>query len=202
MFLRCLMSLGHDIMSTGDSSMKSKTTLSLLVLASYLMQIPFVVYFIVAMINEELSDSFASTIIIVSCAFAFIALICCVANFVLAAKGYRKESSLSYKSTMLAKLCMIPFYLVNFTIWGIFIVVCLMSPFLIAMGVFMLILSIASTYVLMLASGSHNIFAALKDFFKTKNPFFLLCLIGHFIFCLDVVSSIALYAFDGRRAIR
>lgn len=178
--------------------MKSKIALTLLVLVSYLMQIPFVVYFITAMINESLSDTFASVAVSLSCAFALVALGVCIANFVLAAIGYRKESSSPVKSTMIAKLCLIPFYLLNFTIWGLFVVVCLMPPFLIAMGVFMLILSVVSTYILMLASGSHNIAFSLKEFLETKNLFFLLCLIGHFVFCLDVVSSIALYAFHRR----
>lgn len=173
--------------------MRNKIFLWLLFVFSYLMLIPFIIYSATAMVNEEVSDSLAGMVIILCSLLALITFIVCVLNILTAVFGYRKELPSPYKLTMIVKLCMIPFYIVNFTLWGLFIIVCLMYPLLWGMALLLLAMSLISTYIIMISSGIYNVVYALKDFKRYRSPVYLLYLIGHFVFCLDVIAAVALY---------
>ena len=178
--------------------MKNKAASWLLCVSSYLMQIPFLVYFIYVMMTEEGTENefFVGLIIVLSCVLAVITFVLCGVNILLAALGFNKKLPVPYKTTMVVKLSMIPFYIINFVIWGMFIAVCLMFPFFIFFGVLLFIVSLVCTYLIVLATGANNIVYAIKDFKRNKSLTCLLCIIGHFFFCIDVIASIVLYTIN------
>lgn len=174
--------------------MKSKVLLWTLFVVAYLMPIPFIVYLAISMNNEEASESLVNIAIALPCVFAVIAFIICFVIILNAVFSYRKEVECPYKLTLSVKLGLIPFYIINFILWGLIIVACTIYLWLLwGVAIFMLLISVLSSYIIMLSTGANNIVYSIKDFKRTHNFVYLLCLAGHFIFCIDVIAAIVLY---------
>ncbi|MCF0117742.1 MAG: hypothetical protein HUJ61_06835, partial [Bacilli bacterium] len=112
-----------------------------------------------------------------------------------------------YKTTMIIKCILIPYYIVNFVfgiLMGFTTVLAIISMWLTVIGIFMyiiLVLGVILTYMLMLATSAPNIGFLIYSF-KTKKislSWFITNMILQFFFVSDVVSSIMLYVKEKKR---
>jgi uncharacterized membrane protein len=107
-----------------------------------------------------------------------------------------KDSVNPLKMTFIIKLIHIPWYCINFFI--IFLLIAgMLNPFLMLGIPFVLIISWFLTYVYMVSSGIHSvayIIHKMKQREIKPNVLAIFALVFNFIFCLDLVGSIILYA--------
>jgi hypothetical protein len=179
--------------------MKYKPVIIIQCIITYLMQLPFLGLIIALFINNEISDGIILGIelyCIIMCVLCFLIIFL---NIVFALLNITKDVPCPYRTTMAIKIAMIPFYVINFLIWAIFIIGTL-NPFFIIYLPFIIVLSIFLTYFTMISTSSHNIAYLLRQFFdkenlfNTKKLYYIIYIVCHFIFCVDVVASILLYS--------
>jgi len=113
-----------------------------------------------------------------------------VANIVVAVVSLVRSRCLSFKAVMVFKLCLIPFYIINFVCWMIGSMVFHLSLIIWPMIPFI----IAYTYFTMLGTSVHiiaKLFALLRDKAITTKQFVTHCIL-QFMFALDVLDSVYL----------
>lgn len=99
-----------------------------------------------------------------------------------------------YKSVMISKILLIPFFIINFFLCFI-IVIILFNPFMFFVVPFILYLMICGAFGIVLATSSYNIgymLNKIRNKEKTWNDLIVYFLL-QFIFILDIVSSILLF---------
>lgn len=172
--------------------MKNKVLMWLLCISSYLMQLPFLVYFIILMCDVEISDACGVALMILSAILFLVALFLCLLNLLAAVLNLSKKVDNPYKLTMAVKLCLVPFYIINFVLWGLLVIGTLNIMLFWITPVF-LVISISSTYLFMLATSIHNIGYSIQRLKETKQIRYIVYIILHFIFCIDVLTAIYMY---------
>jgi hypothetical protein len=173
--------------------MKYKGAMIAQCVAAYLTQLPFLGLLIALFINDEIADGVIVGIEIYCIAMCLICLLIAFLNILLAFLNLNKDIKMPYKTTMIIKIVMIPYYIINFFIWAIFVIGTL-NPFLIIFLPLIVAFSIVTTYFIMLATSAQNIVCLIKQFFKEKSLSCLIYAIFHFIFCADVIAAIMLYS--------
>jgi hypothetical protein len=156
------------------------------------MQLPFLGLIIALFINTEIADSVIIGIEIYSIIMCVLTLLIAFLNIILALLNHGKNIPSPYKITMAIKLALIPFYVINFLIWSIFVIGSLNPFFFIFLPLF-LAFSIITTYFIMLATSLQNIVYLWRQFVSQKKLSYLIYAILHFIFCVDVIGSILVY---------
>jgi hypothetical protein len=156
------------------------------------MQLPFFGLVIAIFINNDISQNIVSGIIVFCLTMSINCLLVALLNIVLALLNATKDVTMPYKTTMIIKLAMIPFYIINFFTWTIFIIGSL-TPFFALFTPILITVSIVTTYFIMLSTGSQNIAYLFRQFSINKNIFYIIYAVCHFIFCLDVIAAILLY---------
>jgi hypothetical protein len=171
--------------------MKYKAVMIAQCIVAYLMQLPFLGLIIALFINDEISQNIIIGFEVYSIAMCVVCLLIAFLNVTITILNVTKDVPCPYKLTMAVKLAMIPFYVINFLIWAIFVIGTL-NPFFIVLLPIIIAFSIISTYFVMLSTSSQNIAYLLRQFFLQKNLVFLVYAIFHFIFCVDVIVAILL----------
>ena len=162
----------------------------------YLSMLFLIIAFIMALNNDDgrFSDvmgTMALLMFIFEMVSVFVAfLTCCFSLFSLFDdKGITKLS-------MIIKLTLIPWFLLNFLKWSAY-VLGMLNPFLMIGIPLVIALGVLMTYFLMVATSANNIFYIIRSIPKSNNKALLIVsLIFHFVFCLDVAGSIMIYVDD------
>lgn len=117
-----------------------------------------------------------------------------IANLVVAALGWRNPKKHCYKTVMIFKLALIPYYVLNFFIWFL---VCgvTANPWLFLSWVIIVPLGVGSTYLTVLCTSAYSLSYTVgrvknKEIGLTTSLILLLVL--SFLFITDVISSIIL----------
>ena len=118
----------------------------------------------------------------------------CIVNVVVSIRSAIKGVDPT-KTTMTVKLCLIPWYALNFFIGYVFVSIFL-NPFMMIAIPVIIALLVASTYILMLSTSVGDIAYLVRTIVKKDRdvrPSMIIAGILLFIFCLDVVGAIILY---------
>jgi hypothetical protein len=156
------------------------------------MQLPFLGLLISLFITTDISDTIILGVEIYSIILCVISLLIAFLSIILALLNLTKEVPCPYKTTLAIKLTLIPFYVINFLIWAIFVVGTL-NPFFFVFLPLILGFSIVSTYLIMLSTSAQNIVYLLRQFVIQKKLSYLGYAICHFIFCVDVIAAVMVY---------
>ncbi len=192
-----------------ESFMKSKNPKVvpwLIVVSAYLMLLPFLAVFIALLAGAEVPDGVVAAVEIVALAVGIAAMLLCFVNLISAVLGFMQDRPAPFGTTAAVKIALIPFYAASLFIWillGIAGIV-LLNPMFLALGavVFIIIgLSVACAYLIMLATGVHNMAYLLKKAWREKDWKALFWLVPHFIFCADVIAAILLWRREQRKAV-
>ena len=123
----------------------------------------------------------------------FIPLILALVSILIGFISIFKKPQDSTKYSMIIKLVLIPFYILNFVEWFI-LGVGTLNPFLFILGFLLVIFGILFTYICMLGTSAYNIgyiFGLIKE--GKANGLLIVALVFHFVFMLDIVGAIVLY---------
>ena len=177
--------------------MKNKIALMLEAIFMYLAQAPYLVALILLLFTDsEIIGGFLLAGLIANLAilpFSFVALI-------FAVLGIFKEEKNPIKTTMVVKLILIPWYIINF-ILGVLLVTAMLNPFLYLGIPFVIFIMIFTTYIFMittnLANYSYMIHKLIRREWKISK-LLIVSIIFSLIFCLDILGAILLNGFDNR----
>lgn len=115
------------------------------------------------------------------------------ANFVLGVVQIFKPKNVPYKSVMVCKIVLVPFFILNF-IYCMLIFVGSLNPFLLWLLPIVIFLAIL-TYGILLATSAYNAGYLIYRLRTGEGSFIenIVFIILHFIYIADVVSSVVLY---------
>lgn len=172
---------------------KSNTILIIQLVCMYLIHLPLYVGMI--FVNLPNVENRAIEVLFVI-GFAALALMIpvCIVSLVFACLHFTRINASPLTTAMIVKLCLIPWYILNFLICGSF-VVGFLNPWLIMAIPILIAVEVFTTYIFMLSTGIHSIAYTIKylAFHKIKpSAQIIIALIFHFIFCLDIVGAIML----------
>ena len=174
--------------------MKAKITLIIQTIGMYLMHLPLYAALVVINIamDDRLQGDMIHGLLIASFVMLILMIPICVANAVVSAVSALKGNDPT-KPTMVAKLCLIPWYALNFFIGFVF-VAAFFNPFMMIAIPLVLALLIGSTYALMLSTSLGNIAYAVRSIKQGgAKPAVVVGAVFSFIFFLDVIGAIILY---------
>ena len=140
--------------------------------------------------TKEMKDSFKLATFTIPLLLMIVVFILAAVNIMVAVHSIVRVQALTFRTVMLFKLCLIPFYIVNFVCWmfasmvfHIAIVIWPMIPFI-----------IAYTYLTMLGTSAYviaKLFSLRKSKIIDTKQFVLHCIL-QLIFTVDVIDTIYL----------
>lgn len=166
-----------------------KKILTMLIVFVYFVPISiFLSFYLISAQNSQGSSTLAT----LSIPLVIMLLVCgiVIINIVMAMRSVVQQRCLSFRTVMVFKLCLIPFYIVNFACWAlastvfhITIIVWPMIPFI-----------IAYTYFSMLGTSAHIVakLIVLRKSKKITSKLFAIHCISQIVFAVDVIDSIYL----------
>gem|GEM_PF-1957388 len=177
--------------------MKAKTTLLIQTIGMYVMHLPLFVLLITLPIPADpaFQESFHRVLFTIFFVMMAVMVPICVLNAVVSVKSALKGKENPAKSTMVAKLALIPWYLLNFAICVVFSSIFL-NPFMMIAIPLIIALSGAMTYILMLTTSLGDIVYSIHVTAKKTEKIsskMTVAVVFLFIFCLDVLGAIILY---------
>ena len=138
--------------------------------------------------GTDINPFFVCGAILVAAFFAVIGLILAIIS------GIRKEAPATVFSIVL-KVIMIPFFIVNFLLW-VLILLGTLNPFLIAASPFVILIGAVLTYLVLLMTSLPDIIFTLIELRLYKNRprgLFVWGIVLSFFFVLDLVGAILLH---------
>ena len=159
----------------------------------YLIHIPFLIMAILAYLPNPPSEAIKVLAIVGFSAFMLMIPVCII-SFVFALLNFRGNKSSPLKTTMIVKLCLIPWYVFNFLVCAV-LVAGFMNPWLFLATPLLIFIEVASTYIFMLSTGAHSIIYIIKNMITKNvkpNAKVIIALVFQLFFCLDIVGSIML----------
>ncbi|MDE5546084.1 MAG: hypothetical protein K2I88_01320, partial [Anaeroplasmataceae bacterium] len=164
-----------------------KVPLIIQVIIMYAFYICFGVALTFCYMEEELTDQ----LIIVMWILFFLGFGIGFVNIIVAILHIFLKSQIPTRVTIIAKLSLIPWYIMNFIFWALAVVI-FIHPFFLPIVPIILVLGISSTYFFMICTGVHNLSYVIK-LVKNKElkltGGIIVSIIFHFIFVLDIVGS-------------
>lgn len=126
--------------------------------------------------------------------FGFAALIFGILNCVFGLLQISRPIRGVYKTVMICKLALIPFFIINFIIC-VLLAVGMLNPFLLILGVVVMLLCLLVTYGIMLSTSVYNVGYAVYQVRQGEVSFLevLMPVIFQFIYILDCVGAVMLY---------
>ncbi len=174
-----------------NTLMRMKKWLIAFMITVYLMQISL----LVGMgIFFALPDAKIYFVFIAPAVFLCLAFVLGCINIVFGVLQFKSPEPNVTKTVMLAKLSLIPFFIVNF-ILCILLIAGLLNPFLF-MSIFIVApLLIAITYGITFVTSSYNLGFIVNKFINGESNIttLVVCGVFHFFFVFDVIGSILLY---------
>ena len=143
----------------------------------------------VILLSEHLPELNPLVLLIFPAAFTLLSGVMSAKN-IAAARARAKAESLPFKAVLTAKLCLIPFYVLNFVVWGIGASVFHTAFFVLPMLPFI----IAYTWWTMLGTSAHAIakLAAMRRDGTIDMPHFVILVLMQLTFVADVVGCVYL----------
>lgn len=165
-----------------------------LILQVIIMYIVCIFCFVIAFtIEEEMQNSLILTMYLLYG-------LCFVAGFVnilVAILHIFLKSESSTMVTIIVKLSLIPWYILNFLFWLIAFVI-MINPWFLPFAPVVLVVGVVSTYFLMICTGAHNlsyVIKLVKNKEATLTIQLVISIVFHFIFVLDIVGSFVLHSY-------
>ena len=154
--------------------------------------------------NEEWQGKLSYALPIATLVLMILMIPICLVNIIVMLKSVFKDNVDPTKITMEMKLCLIPWYVLNFII-GFAFVSAFLNPFLMIAIPIIIALLVASTYVFMLTTSVGDIAYFAHTTLRRKgdiSPAMTVAVIFLFIFCLDVIGAIILYKKSPKSPVR
>lgn len=165
-------------------------------IAMYAMQIPlYVIMGLVRLPYSEEVDKVIAALLIASLVLALLSFPICIVNAIFSILSIFKGEESPSKATMIVKLALIPWYVMNF-FFGFLLVGGFMNPWLIVAVPLLVGVLVGFTYVFMLSSGLPDMAYLLYRGWKYKEKPSGLVITGIvflFFFCLDILGSVFIH---------
>jgi hypothetical protein len=130
--------------------------------------------------------------LIISFVFLLIALGICLIQFIFSALNVAQKTAKPYKFTMIIKLICMPYFILNIITCGIALLPT--ATIFLFWGMPIIIgIDFCCSYMLMVANGSENISYLIKEFGTTRDSRYIIYIILHFLFIIDVATAIVLF---------
>lgn len=141
----------------------------------------------------DVSNGVIQGLLITSLVLGIIAFFLGLSNIILAITHILVPHQNSYKSIMITKLALIPFFIMNFIICML-VCVAILNPWLFMTSIVIIPLMIGITYGVLLVTSSYNLAHMIRALSKKEatSKELTLHIIFHLIFVLDVISSVIL----------
>lgn len=177
--------------------MKAKTYLIIQVVLMYLAHLP--IYVGLVMLKLPISDNIIDKCVPILLLVGFVltililpfSLVCLIMSIVGSFKGKNNPT----KSTMIIKIILIPWFVINF-FFCVLIFAGFLNPWMMLLAPVVAFILICITYIFMLSTSIFDITFVINCLIRKKievNAFFVIAIIMLFTFFLDVVASILLY---------
>ena len=176
----------------------SKITLIIQAVGMYLVHLPLYLAIILSFmpINEDLQNSLISGSLIAALVIAVLLFPLCLVNAILACVSLGKNNYNPSKVTMIIKLVLIPWYIMNFVICT-FLILGFLNPWLLIAVPFLIAFLVFNTYVYMLSTSLFDITYFFHKLIKKEvkiKKVYVVSIIFLFCFCLDIIGGIIFYA--------
>ena len=171
---------------------------ALLVIMSFVATAIAIVFFVGARTGSIDDDTLTNLIFAYFITFVVIWVYAFISGVVSLVFSISSKKPANAKNALIAKILMIPFFLVNFAIWFLLIFGFSMISFIPVPGAFLFgipaiilgCLSVTGTYVIMISTSVDVIVPFVKKVFKKEaEPAGIVGTILLFIFCLDIVGA-------------
>lgn len=159
----------------------------------YLMQISFIV---LLFLPEELFDSqYALLLYVPTIVLGSVAAVLGLVNLVFGCLQISRPAEDVYKTVMIIKLVLVPFFIINFVLSILFSVTFVIIPFMAFAGIIIALLLMLMTYAITMVTSVYNICYSLYRVRTLKHGFFgmIVPFVFQFFFVLDCVGSILFY---------
>ena len=174
----------------------NKVLLIVQVVLMYLAQLPFYIGLILTKVpNNSQYDDLIIKLILIGFILTILILPIALVNAIMALISHIKGDYNPTKVTMISKLLLIPWYVMNFCLC-VLIVVGFMNPWLMLFAPVVAFFLICMTYILMLSTSIFDIAYFFKRIRKKEifaDCLYIFTMIFLFSFCLDVIGSIIFY---------
>lgn len=144
--------------------------------------------------NESL-DNVIIKLFLIGIILTIVLLPIALVNLIMALAGVFNKKDNPCKTTMIVKLVLIPWYIMNF-LFCILIIAGFLNPWLMLFAPLVAAILIFNTYILMLSTSIFDIVYSIRNTIKNHleiNASLVFTDIFLFCFCLDIVGSIILY---------
>ena len=177
--------------------MNARNTLKIQTIGMYLMHLPLYAVIVISVLSMDvvLQESITKALLIASLVLMILMIPVCITNMAVTIISVFKGEYDPTKPIMIAKLSLIPWYVLNFIIGYVFVSI-FFNPFMMIAIPVIIALLCSSTYMLMLTTSIGDVAYFVYSLTKkrwTIEASLLFAVILLFVFCLDVVGSIILY---------
>ena len=175
----------------------SKVLLIAQAVGMYLMHLPLYVYifFFGTPIGESIPVEVNQGLLIAFLVLSALVFPICILNTVFPIISIFKGDYNPSKTTMIVKLALIPWYIMNYVMCGFIVAGCL-NPFLmLAIPIIICIASVV-TYIYMVTTSLYDVAYFIRGLIKKRikvSAIYIVSLIFLFIFCLDIAGGILFY---------
>lgn len=159
----------------------------------YLFQLPFALMLILARI-PNINSSVISGLMLACVILGALIIPVSITNIILGFTTFVRKTVSSLKTTMVVKIILIPWYIINFLVCFLLIAAFLNPGLFLAVPIILSFL-IAITYIHLLATSITNVCYFIKYHIANKLSFDGVTIVGiifHFLFCLDFIGAIIL----------
>ena len=175
---------------------RNKVMLIIQMILMYLAHLPFYIGLILIRVpNSEAYDNLIIKLFLIGFILTIVILPFCLANLIMALAGAFNKLDNPCKTTMIVKLLLIPWYIMNFLFCDL-LLIGFLNPWLMIFAPVVLCILIFNTYLFMISTSIFDIVYAIRKAIKkelTIKTSLVFTIIFLFSFCLDVVGSIMLY---------
>lgn len=181
------------VKSEGYSMKINNVFLILQCIVMYLFQLPFALMLILARI-PNINSSVISGLMLAGVISGALIIPVSITNIVLGFTTFVRKTVSSLKTTMVVKIILIPWYIINFLVCFL-LIAGFLNPWLFLAVPIILSFLIAITYIHLLATSITNVCYFIKYHIVNKLSFDGVTIVGiifHFIFCLDFIGAIIL----------
>lgn len=164
-----------------------------LILQVIIMYAVYIYFFVIALCVED--DALSDRLIIVVWILFLLCFGIGFVNIIVAILHIFFKSQSPTLITLITKISLIPWYILNFLFWFLAFAICI-NPWLLPFAPIILALGVVSTYFLMVCTGVHNLSYVIK--LVRNKELKLTCgivmsIIFHFVFALDIIGSFTLH---------
>ena len=165
------------------------------IILMYIVHLPFYIAFIMIKTAGTDYDNIIIGLLLAGCITTLLILPLCLANAITAILSLFKGNYNPTKMTLISKIILIPWYVMNFIIC-ILLIAGFLNPFLLVAVPIILIFLVSVTYLIMLSTSVYDIAYVIQKLIKKEekiSAFIVISLICLFSFCLDLIGALIVY---------